>query len=73
MCLNVGYFLAILKVKLYFYVTKSKKKKEKKKNKLISNMMLLALNLQIIYIPSLVFYLLIYFFVFTREHADFSR
>lgn len=68
MCLNVGYFLAILKVKSSFYVTKSKKKK-----KLTSNMMLLALNLQIIYIPSLVFYLLIYFFVFTREHADFSR
>lgn len=72
MCLNVGYFLAILKVKSSFYVTKSKKRKEKKK-KLTSNMMLLALNLQIIYIPSLVFYLLIYFFVFTREHADFSR
>lgn len=49
------------------------KKEKKKKKKLTSNMMLLALNLQIIYIPSLVFYLLIYFFVFTREHADFSR
>lgn len=49
------------------------KKENKNKNKLTSNMMLLALNLQIIYIPSLVFYLLIYFLVFTREHADFSR
>lgn len=49
------------------------KVKKENKNKLTSNMMLLALNLQIIYIPSLVFYLLIYFFVFTREHADFSR